>query len=58
MLKILFVYLHWIGYFILSLALRHGISAGPDAGRFPLQSCVPRALQHVQAVHAQQTYKA
>lgn len=34
---------------------RDGVRAGPDAGRLPVQSSVPRALQHVPEVHATQT---
>lgn len=33
---------------------RYGVGAGPDAGGLPVQSAFPRALQHVQRVHARQ----
>lgn len=35
---------------------RYGLGAGPDAGRFPLPSSIPRALQHVPEVHASQAH--
>lgn len=50
--------LKWLCDLYFSSPLRHGISAGPDAGWVPLPSAVSRALQHVQAVHAQQAHKA
>lgn len=35
---------------------RYGVRPGPDAGRLPLQSCLPWTLQHVPEVHASKTH--